>query len=149
MPNAVTIALGCEIEEEVYRSPSLGTFTVTQPKTWTETFSVPEKGHDRIRLLCPICESPLEVKIYSKKVARLRKFYFAFCFFAIAACGILLGVSAGNEAGLIGCSLAAPFILFAAWQFLNAICGRFHASDIVSQMRGKIHRIYSVHVAED
>jgi len=149
VPNAVTIALGCEIEEEVYRSPSLGTFTVTQPKTWIETFSVPEKGHDSIRLLCPICDSPFEVKIYSKQMARLRKLYFASCFFGIAACGILLGVSAGSEEGLIGCSLAAPFILLAAWQFLNAISGRFEAGDIVSHMRGKIHRIYSVHVAED
>ena len=142
MPKAVTIALGCEIEEEVYRSRSLGTFTLTRPKTWMETFLVPEEGYNKRKIVCPICASPFEVKVYSKQKARLRKFYFASCFLTIAACGILFGVFAGREEGFIGYSLAAPFILFAAWQFFNALRGRFDASDIVSHLRGKIHRIF-------
>jgi hypothetical protein len=82
------------------------------------------------------------VKVYSEQKARLRKYFFASCFFAIAACGILFGVAAGSKKGFMGYSIAAPFILFAVWQLSNAIRGRLDPSDVVSHARGKIHRIY-------
>ena len=109
-----------------------------------ETLQVPEKGHDRIALRCPICKSLFEVKVFSRQMARRRKFYFSSCFFVIAACVILVGISAGGQGSLLGFALSAPFILLAAWQLLNAIRGRFDASDMVSQTRGSIHRIYSI-----
>ena len=134
--------LGCEIDKEAYRSPSLGILTLTQRKTWIETFAVPEKGHNKINIVCPTCDRPFELKVYSKSKARLRKFYFAFCYLTIAACGIAFGVSAGTEEGFIGYGVAAPFIFFTVWQLSNAVRGSFDASDMVSHSRGKIHRIY-------
>jgi hypothetical protein len=103
---------------------------------------IPEKGYNKINLFCPICHSPFELKARSKSKARLRKFYFAFCFFMIALCGIFFGVSAGGKKGFMGYSIATPFIFFAGWQLLNAIRERFDASDVLSHAQGKIHRIY-------
>ena len=141
-PDTVTIRLGCDIKEEIYRSRRLGAVTLTRRRTWLETFAVPQKGHNKINLVCPTCHSPFAVKVYSRAKARLRKLYFASCFFAIAACGIAFGVWAGSEKGFMGYSIAAPFIIFAVWQLLNAIRGRFYPSDIVSHAGGKVHRIY-------
>jgi len=141
-PNTVSIRLGCEIEKEIYESRGRGRITLTQYKTWRETFTVPEKGYNKINLTCPICYSSFEVKVYSKSRARLRKLYFTTCFLTIAACGIVFGVFARNEKGFIGYSLAAPFICFTVWQLLNVVRGRFDASDVVSHARGKVHRIF-------
>jgi hypothetical protein len=115
---------------------------VPQRRTWTETITLPENGYTRISLICPICESWFELKVYSKTRARLRKFYFASCFFSIAVCGILLGILAGSSKGLMGYSIAVPFIVFTVWQLSNGIRRRFDASDLVSHAGGKIHRIY-------
>jgi hypothetical protein len=141
-PITVTIRLGCEFKEEIYRSRRLGTIGMTQRKTWLERFAVPEKGYKKRNLVCPICHSAFEMKVYSKAKARRRKLYFASCFIMIATCGIAFGVYAGREKGLMGYSMAAPFILFAAWQLLNAIRGRFDPSDVVCHVRGRTHRIY-------
>ncbi len=138
----VTIRLGCYTKREVYRSQSLGMITLTQGTTWLQTLVIPEKGYNKINLFCPICHSPFELKARSKSKARLRKFYFAFCFFMIALCGIFFGVSVGSKKGFMGYSIAAPFIFFAVWQLRNAIRERFDASDIFSHAQGKIHRIY-------
>jgi hypothetical protein len=140
--NIVTIRLGCETKEEVYRSSSLGTITVPQRRTWTEKIAIPENGYNRVSLICPICNSCFGLKVYSKTRARLRKFYFASCFFAIAGCGILFGILADNSKGLMGYSIAAPFTIFTVWQLSNGIRRRFDASDLVSHAGGKIHRIY-------
>jgi len=141
-PLTVSIRLGCAIEKEIYRSRGRGRITLTQYETWRETFTVPEEGYNRTKLTCPICHTSFEVKVYSKSRTRLRKIYFASCFFAIAACGIVIGVLAGSEKGFMAYSLAAPFICFTVWHLLNAIRGRFDASDVVSHARGKIHKIF-------
>jgi hypothetical protein len=142
MSNMLTIRLGCETKKEVWRSPSLGVIRLTERKTWLETIAIPEKGYNKINILCPICHSPFRVKVYSKARARRRKFYFASCFFTIAACGIVFGAFAGSKKGFMGYSIAAPFVFFTVWQLSNAIRGRFDPSDIVSHAGGKIHRIY-------
>jgi hypothetical protein len=138
----VTVRLGCETREEIYRSPSLGTLTLPKRRTWEETLTIPEKGYNTINLVCPMCHSAFGVKVYSKAMARVRKFYFASCFFTIAASGIVFGVFAGVEKGFLGYSIAAPFMFFTVWQLSNGIRGRFDPSDLVSHARGKIHRIY-------
>jgi hypothetical protein len=140
--NTVTIRLGCETEQEVYRSSSLGAIKVPQRRTWLETIAIPENGYNRISLICPICGSCFGLKVRSNKRARLRKFYFASCFFAIAGCGILFGILAGNSQGFMGYSIAAPFTIFTVWQLSNGIRRRFDPSDLVSHAGGKIHRIY-------
>ena len=141
-PNKVTIGLGCEIGEEIYRSRGRGRIIMTQYERWRQTFTVPGKGYKKVSLTCPICHRPFEVKVHSKSRTRLRKLYFASCFLTIAAGGIVFGVFAGTEKGLMGYSLAAPFICFTVWQFSNAIRGRFDPSDFVSHAGGKIHRIF-------
>ena len=141
-PITVTIRLGCESKEEVCRSRRLGAIRTTQRQTWLERLAVPEKGYKKKNLVCPICHSPFEVKVYSKAKARGRKLYFASCFMMIAACGIVFGVYAGREKGFMGYSIAAPFILFAAWQLLDAIRGKLDPGDVVCHARGMIHRIY-------
>ena len=138
----VSIRLGCKIEKEIYRSRSRGRMTLTQYERWRETLTVPEAGYNRTKLTCPTCHTFFEVKVYSKSRTRLRKLYFASCFFAIAACGIVLGVLAGSEKGFMVYSLAAPFICFAVWHLSNAIRGRFDASDVVCHARGKLHKIF-------
>ena len=140
--NKVSIRLGCEIEKEAYESRGRGKIALTQYETWRETFTIPEKGYNKVNLTCPICHSSFEVKVYTKSKARLRKLCFATCFLTIATCGIVFGVFSHSEKGFIGYSLAAPFICFTAWQLLNVIRGRFDASDIVSHARGKVHRIF-------
>jgi len=82
------------------------------------------------------------MRVYSKSKARLRKILFAFSFFAVAAGGIVLGVWGGHKTAFMGFSLAAPFMVFAVWQLLNVIRGRFNPSDIVAHARGKVHRIF-------
>jgi len=144
-PNTVSIKLGCAIEQEVYRSRGRGRMTLTQYKTWRETFTVPEGGYNKIKLFCPICHSPFEVRVYSKSKARIRKLYFASCFLAIAAGGIVLGVFACSEKRFMGYSLAVPFMCFTVWQLLNVIRRRFDPSDVVSHSRGKVHRIFDEH----
>jgi len=141
-PIAVTIRLGCEFKEEICQSRRLGAIKVTQRQTWLERLAVPDKGHRRRRLVCPICHSAFEVKVYSKATARRRKLYSGSCFIMIATCGILWGVYGGHEKGFMGYSLAAPFILFAAWQWRDAIRGRFDPGDVVGHGGGAIHRIY-------
>jgi len=141
-PHKVSIRLGCVFEKDVYRSPVRGTMTLAQHETWQETFTVPEKGYTKTSITCPVCHAPFQVKVCSKSKARLRKLFFASCFFAIAACGIVFGVFAGGEKGYIGYSLAAPFGFFTVWQLVNAIRGRFDPSDVVSHARGKVHRIF-------
>jgi len=138
----VTIRLGCETKEEVYRSPRLGPITVLRRRTWVETIAIPEKRYNKTNLVCPICHSVFRLKVYSKARARLRKFYFASCFFTIAASGIVFGVFAGSERGFLGYSIAAPFMFFTVWQLSNGIRGRFDPSDLMSHAGGKIHRIY-------
>ena len=132
-------------QKDVYQSPVRGTMTLTQHETWQETFSLPEKGYTKTNIICPVCHESFQVKVYSASKARLRKLFFASCFFAIAACGIVLGVFAGRGKGYIGYSLAAPFGLFALWQLANVIRGRFHPSDLVSHGQGKVHRIFDDH----
>ncbi len=146
-PNTVSILLGCEIEKEVYKSKSRGRITSTEYKTWRETFTLPEKGYERISLTCPICHRSFELRVFSISRARLRKLYFASCFLAIAACGIVFGVFAhGGKGEFMGYSLAAPFICFTVWQLRNVIRGKFDASDVVSHTvshtRVKLHRIF-------
>lgn len=141
-PIAVTIRLGCEFREEIYRSRRLGAVRMTQRQTWLERFAVPQKGHKKTSFVCPICHSACEVKVYSKAAARRRKLLFASSFMMVAACGIVFGVYAGGEKGFMGYSIAVPFIVFAAWQLLDAIRGRFDPSDVVCHVRGRIHRIY-------
>jgi hypothetical protein len=139
---AVTIRLGCESKEEIWRSQRLGAIQMTQRETWLERFAVPQKGYNRQNLVCPICHRPFEVKVYSRAKARFRKLCFACCFMLIAACGIVFGLYGGQKARFMGYSVAAPFILFAAWQWLDAIRGRFDPSDVICHARGAIHRIY-------
>ncbi|MDY6987671.1 MAG: hypothetical protein SWQ30_06395 [Thermodesulfobacteriota bacterium] len=103
---------------------------------------MPEKGHTRRSLVCPICHRAFEVKVYSRATARRRKLYFASCFMMIATSGILFGVYAGHEKGFMGYLIAAPFILFAAWQLLDAIRGKLDPGDVVGHAGGAIHRIY-------
>ena len=132
-------------QKDVYRSPVRGTMTLAQHETWQETFTVPEKGYTKRNITCPVCHASFQVKVCSQSKARLRKLFFASCFFAIAACGIVFGVFAGREKGYIGYSLAAPFGFFTAWQLVNAMRGRFDPSDIVSHAKGKVHRIFDEH----
>jgi hypothetical protein len=129
-------------QEEIYRSPGRGAMTLGQHEAWQEKLTVPEKGHTKTHITCPVCHASFQVKVYSKSRARLRKLFFASCFFAIAACGIVFGVFAGREKGFIGYSLAAPFGLFTVWQLVNAIRERFDPSDVVSHAQGKVHRIF-------
>ena len=141
-PNMVSIRLGCAIEKEIYQNRGRGRVTLTEYRTWRETFTVPVEGYNKIDLTCPICHSRFEVRVRSKSRARLRKLYFASCFLTIAAGGIVFGVLARNEKGFMGYSLSAPFICFTLWQLLNVIRGRFDPSDVVSHVRGKVHRIF-------
>jgi hypothetical protein len=129
-------------QKEIYRSRVMGTMRLGQHETWQEKLTVPEKGHTKTNITCPVCHASFQVKVYSKSRARLRKLFFASCFFAIAACGIVFGVFAGREKGFIGYSLAAPFGLFTVWQLVNAIRERFDPSDVVSHAQGKVHRIF-------
>lgn len=144
-PNTVSIRFGCKIEEEIYRSPSRGRLTLGHYKTWRETFTVPDEGYKEINLTCPICHSSFVVRVYNTSKARLRKLYFDSCFIAIASGALVLGVFAPTGKGFLGYYLAAPFICFAVWQLLSVIRGRFDASDVVSQVRGKVHRIFDEH----
>ena len=144
-PNRVSIKFGCAIKQEVYRSQARGRVTLTQYKSWQETFTVPEGGYNKIKLFCPMCHNPFEVRVYSMSGARLRKLYFASCFFIIAAGVIVLGVLAGSKTGFMGYSLSAPFIFFTVWQLSNVIRGRFDPSDVVSHSLGKVHRVFDEH----
>ena len=90
----------------------------------------------------PTCHNSFEVKVYSKSKARLRKFYFASIFFAIAIVGIIFGAFAGMERGFIGYSIGAVFICFTLWQSLNAILGKYDATDLVVLTQGKRHKIF-------
>jgi hypothetical protein len=141
-PNTVSIRFGCMFQKEIYRSPVMGTMTLGQHETWQETFTLPEKGYRKTSVTCPVCHESFQVKVYSKSKARLRKLFFASCFFAIAACGIVFGVFAGSGKGYMSYSLAAPFGFFTVWQLVNAVRGRFDPSDIVSHAKGKVHRIF-------
>ena len=144
-PNTVSIRLGCMFQKEIYRSPVKGTMTLAQHETWQETFTLPEKGYTKANITCPVCHESFQVKICSKSKARLRKLFFASCFFAIAACGIVFGVFAGRGKGYIGYSLAVPFGFFTLWQVANAVRGRFDPSDLVCHAQGKVHRIFDDH----
>ncbi len=142
MPNTVSIRLGCMFKKEIYRSRVRNTIALARHETWQETFTVPEKGYTKTNIMCPMCHESFQVKVYSKSKARLRKLYFASCFFTIATCGIVFGVFAGMRKGFIGYSLAAPFGFFTVWQLVNAIRERFDPSDVVSHAKGKVHRIF-------
>lgn len=143
--DVVAIKIGCLTRDEVYQSPSLGVITVPQPRTWIETIAIPKEGYNTLNLICPICDGHFGLKVYSKARTRVRKFCFAFCFFAIAGCGVLFGILAGGSKSLMGYSVAALFAVFAVWQLSNGIRRRFDASDFVSHAEGKIHRIYNEH----
>jgi hypothetical protein len=134
--------LGCETEQEIYRSRGRGRLTLTQYKTWQQPFIVPDERYNRINLTCPICHHPFGVKVFSKSKARLRKLCVASCFLIIAACAILFGVLAHGEKGFMGYSLAVPFICFTVWQLSDVIRGRLDASDVVFHMGGKVHKVF-------
>jgi hypothetical protein len=138
----VSITLGCMFRKEIYRSPVRGTITLPQHETWQETFTLPDKGYTRTNITCPVCQQSFQVKVYSKSKARLRKLFFASCFFVIGACGIVFGMFAGTGKGYMGYGLAAPFGFFTLWQLVNAVRGRFDPSDIVCHAKGKVHRIF-------
>ena len=140
--DVVAIRIGCETKDEVYRSPSLGVITVPQRRTWIETIPVPKKGYNKLNLICPICDGHFGLKVCSQARARVRKFSFASCFFAIAGCGVLFGILPGGSKGPLGYSIGGLFAVFAVWQLSNGIRRRFDASDFVSHAGGKIHRIY-------
>ena len=143
MPNTVSIKLGCEIVKELYEDRTgRGKAELTQYETWRETLTLPEKGTERVELACPTCNNTFEVKVHSKSKAHLRKFYFASIFFAIAIVGIIFGAFAGMESGFIGYCIGAIFICFTLWQSINAIRGKFDATDIVVHARGKRHKIF-------
>ncbi len=143
MPNTVSIKLGCAIEKELYEGRSgRGRAVLTKYETWRETLTVPDQGSGKIELNCPLCHKSFEVRVYSKSRARLRKLSFGSIFFTIAMGGILFGAFAGQERGFIGFGIGALFIYFTLWQSLNAIRGRFDATDLVTQARGKRHKIF-------
>ena len=143
MLNTVSIKLGCEIVKEFYEDRTgRGRAALTQYETWRETLTVPEKGAEIVELTCPTCQNSFEVKVYSKSKARRRKLYFASIFFAIAVVGIIFGAFAGMERGFIGFCIGAVFICFTLWQSINAIRGKFDATDIVVHARGKRHKIF-------
>jgi hypothetical protein len=111
-------------------------------KAWSQSFTIPEKGFTVSTVRCPICQSVFQVKVYSKAKARMRKFFFAACFFVIAAIASGLGLYAGKGKGLFALSLAVPFFVFGLWQLLNALRGRLDPSDLMTHARGKVHRIF-------
>jgi hypothetical protein len=114
-------------------------------KAWSQSFTVPGKGYTMATVRCPVCQAVYQVKVYSKAKARMRKYYFASCFFAIAAGAVFLGLYAGKQKGFVALSLAAPFVFFSLWQFLNALRGRLDPSDLITHARGKAHRIFDDH----
>jgi hypothetical protein len=128
-----------------YRSRGRGKYAILEHKTWRHACRAPAHGHKEDNVTCPFCHGFFQVRIYSKSKARLRKILFAFSFFAVAVCGVTLGLVAGRRTTFMGLSLAAPFMVFSAWQFLNGIRGKFDPSDMVSHARGKVHRIYDDH----
>ena len=143
MLNSVSIKLGCGIVKELFEGRAgRGKAELTQYETWRETLTLPEKGTERVELTCPTCNNTFEIKVYSKSKARLRKFYFTFIFFAIAMVGIIFGAFAGMERGFLGYCIGAVFICFTLWQSINAIRGKFDATDLVVQVRGKRHKIF-------
>ena len=143
IPNTVSIELGCGIEKELYEDRTgRGKATLTQYETWQETLTVPGEGTERVELTCPTCHNSFEVIVHSKSKARRRKLYFASIFFAIAMIGIIFGAFAGWERGFMGYSIGSVFIYFTLWQSLNAIRGKFDATDLVTHARGKRHRIF-------
>lgn len=137
----VSIELGCETEQEICQSRGRGTLTSGRYKTWQETFTLPEKGFNREDIVCPMCRSPFQLRVYSESKARLRKLYFASCFLAIAACAIVFGIFNEGKMAFMGYSIAAPYVLFSLWQLFGVVRQRFDASDFVSHARGKVHRI--------
>ena len=143
MLKTVPIKLGCGIEKELYESRTgRGKATLTQYETWREMLTVPGEGTEIVELTCPTCHNCFEVKVYSNSKARHRKLCFASIFFAIAMVAIIFGAFAGRERGFIGYSIGAVFIYFTLWQSLNAIRGKFDATDLVTHARGKRHRIF-------
>ena len=141
----LSIMLGCMDQTAVYRSRGRGRFAIPEHKTWRHSFRVPEHGHNKDSITCPFCHGSFQLSVYSKSKARIRKAMFVSSFFAVAACGIVLGVFAGGRTAFVGLSLAAPFVIFAVWQLLNVFRGKFDPSDIVAHARGKVHRIYDDH----
>ena len=131
--------------KEVYRSASRGRVGLAQDKAWSQSFTVPEKGHTRTNVRCPVCHAVFQMKVHSKAKARMRKFYFAASFFAVAAVALGLGVYAGKGKGFMVLSLSAPFIIFSLWQLRNALGGRFDPSDLITHAGGKVHRIFDDH----
>ena len=138
----VSIRLGCMIRQEMYRSGSRGRMALAHHKAWTQSFTIPEKKFTVTNVRCPVCKSVYQVKVYSKAKARMRKCFFASCFFFIAASAAGLGFYAEKGKGLLALSLAVPFIIFGLWQLLNALRGRLDPSDLITHARGKVHRIF-------
>lgn len=144
-PEKVSIRLACMFRKEIYRSGSRGRMALAHHKAWSQLFTVPEKGYNMASVRCPVCREVFHVKVFCKPKARLRKFCFAFCFFAIAAGGTVLGLYAGKRKGFVALSLVAPFVFFSLWQLLNAFRGRLDPSDLITHARGKVHRIFDDH----